>query len=347
MLRTWGLCPAAGELGRRARLAAVLLSVLAAGISGCGRDQATEASQVEAVRLTVVPWPGSAAFFVAREKGYFLEQGLDATLVYLPSGHLALDAVLSGKVDFAQAGDTPIAARVMAGRPVSVVATVAEIEQPIRIVARGDRGIAGPASLPGHSLGITLGTTAEFFLHIYLATSGVNPADIRLVNLPVTEMVEAVVSGKVDAACTWSPHSIEMKNRLGKNAVVMTDSTLYRMSWNLAVTRDFASARPKTLEKVLRAVIRANRFILENPEETLAICTRVSGVDFSLFREEWKDYSFRVSLDQSLVLNLEDQARWMSGARGQAGTCLPDFLECIRPEALEAVRPEAVRIPGR
>jgi len=67
----------------------------------------------------------------------------------------------------------------------------------------------------------------------------------------------------------------------------------------------------------------------------------------TLYEREWQDYSFAAVLNQSLILNLEDQARWM--VRGEAGSARlgPNFLDFIYTDGLQVVQPDAVRIAGQ
>jgi NitT/TauT family transport system substrate-binding protein len=49
-----------------------------------------------------------------------------------------------------------------------------------------------------------------------------------------------------------------------------------------------------------------------------------------------------LGLDQSLLLALEEEARWAIANRLVPGTQVPNYLEFIHPEALSAVRPRSV-----
>ena len=61
---------------------------------------------------------------------------------------------------------------------------------------------------------------------------------------------------------------------------------------------------------------------------------------------EWKNYHFAAALDESLILNLEDQARWMIES-GADGNRVPNFMNFIYADGLRAVQPEAVGITGK
>lgn len=326
-----------------AMLAVVSLPLLAV-VNGCGVNPLKPA---EKITIAVVPWPASASLYVAHEKGYFRAEGLDDTLDSYISGHLGVDAVLTGKADLAAAGDTPITQAAVSGKPLAVIATVSEIERAISIIARKDRGISAPDDLRGKKIGRVAGSTADFFLYDYLVTSYINPEDVQVVDIAADKVVDVLLSGEVDAVSTWSPHTLVLRDKLGSNAVVLQRSSIYRMTWNIVTTQEFASNNPERIKRFLRAVIRANAFINEHPDEARTISAKYIGTDSPLYEREWPDYSFTATLSESLVLNMQNQAQWMAGREASGDQGLPDFLDFIYSDGLRAVWPEAVTIAGK
>jgi NitT/TauT family transport system substrate-binding protein len=301
----------------------------------------------EPITIAVTPWLGSAPIFVAAEKGYFRDEGLDVTLQIYPSGHLCVDAILAGTADLATAAETPIARAALAQKPLAVIGSIARVDNAIQIIARKDRHISMSVDLKGKRIGMVSGTTADYFLHVYLVTSYIDPKEIQIVDYTADRIVAALISGEVDAVCTWSPHTNALKEQLGDNALVLGDPTIYRMAWNLAATRDFVQSRPAAVRKFLRAVIKANRFIEEQPAQAHAISTRQMRPQDDLIEKEWHNARFGLTLDQSLILNLEDHARWLIKGDPETKTPTPNFLDFINTDGLQAVNPDAVTIIGR
>jgi NitT/TauT family transport system substrate-binding protein len=58
----------------------------------------------------------------------------------------------------------------------------------------------------------------------------------------------------------------------------------------------------------------------------------------------WSQNQFSLSLDQSLVAAMEDEARWMIANGLTSETEVPNFLDYIYMDGLQAVKPEAVNI---
>ena len=58
----------------------------------------------------------------------------------------------------------------------------------------------------------------------------------------------------------------------------------------------------------------------------------------------WQQNQFSLTLDQSLVLAMEDEARWMIANNLTNATAVPDFRQYIYTDGLESVRPGSVNI---
>ncbi|MRR33412.1 hypothetical protein EG829_01770 [bacterium] len=69
-----------------------------------------------------------------------------------------------------------------------------------------------------------------------------------------------------------------------------------------------------------------------------------SGIETGIVRDVWPDTSFTVSLDQSLILAMEDETRWAIQSRLTTAQKVPNYLDFIYFDCLRAVNPEAVRI---
>jgi ABC-type nitrate/sulfonate/bicarbonate transport system substrate-binding protein len=312
-------------------------------LAGCGNRPS--AAPLRKVSIGVYYYPGSAALLVAQDKGFFRDAGLDATLVEFPVGKKALDAALTGKVDLATVAGLPIAAAALDGKPVAVVATIARGSGSVQLIARRDRGIARISDLKGKRIGVESGTAPEFGLYVCLTTGYVDPADVTTVDLPAEDQVDAIVAGKVDAVCAAEPVIFPAQKRLGSNAVFLPEPGFYTAAWNLAVGNSPGARDPEIVARVLRAIIRANDYIRTNTAEALAISAPKMGMDTSDLHRRWSDIQLTADLNEELILELEDQARWLDRKQGGPGRT-PNFLEHIYPAGLRAVRPEAVRIAG-
>lgn len=324
----------------------VVTLILLFGMIGCQSEQ-KEQQQYDRFSVATLPWPGSTPFYIGIEKGFLEAEGLEVTLKPVATGKIGLEAVLAGQAEAAAVADTPIARAAINGAPIAVIATIAEIQRAIMIIARQGNGITGPGDLKGRAIGVTKGAGAEFFLHIYLLTHDILPSEVRIVNIAPEKIVEALLHGEVEAVSTWSPYKLMLLEKLGKEAVILTDPALYLQTLNVVTTQEFARNNGERIAKFIRGIERANNFIRRNPRASLSIMSKNLGTDSVLYRKEWSDYSFVTQLNQSLLLNLEDQARWMIEQDAGSWRETPDFMDFIDAGPLKAVAPEAVDIIGK
>ena len=137
--------------------------------------------------------PANANVFIAKQMGYFRDQGLDVSLQPYPAGRLALAALIEGKIDFALVPETPIVFAVLGGARFSVLATLCVTGTNTVMIGRRDRGVDKPSDLAGKKLGTVSGTYAQFAQDTILAMHKVDPRSIVLVNLTAPQTVDALI----------------------------------------------------------------------------------------------------------------------------------------------------------
>ena len=92
------------------------------------------------------------------------------------------------------------------------------------------------------------------------------------------------------------------------------------------------------------ALVEAEKFMRQNPAEAQQIVADVSGMDREALQRQWPDNTFRVTLDQSLLLALEDESRWAIKGGLTKETKVPNYLDFIYLDGLASVKPKAVKI---
>lgn len=288
--------------------------------------------------------PDKGAIFIALAKAYFAREGLDVAFQPYPSGKDALNAVLQGKADLGIAAEIPIMFAGLRGEKVSVIATIAASDKNTMIIARKDRGISSPDDLKGKKIGIPLGTASQFFVDIFLTSHRIPRESVSVVSLKPEEVVDALVKGDVDAISTWNPHDYRARKELGATAVAFYGEGIYRTTVDIVAAPNLVKEKPETVKKVLRALVKASNFMVQNPEESIQLTAEQTKMDKAVIGDSWNQYSFAVTLDQSLLMTLEDQARWAIKNKLTEATQVPNYLNFIYLDGLEAVRPEGVTI---
>jgi ABC-type nitrate/sulfonate/bicarbonate transport system substrate-binding protein len=168
--------------------------------------------------------------------------------------------------------------------------------------------------------------------------------NIQLLNLKPNQMVETLLAKEVDAIATWNPQKTKAIKELGKNAVTFNAENLYSPLFIVATTQDFATSNPEIIKKILKALLSATQFIETNPDESHKIVAKQIMTDAKLLNELTASYHFKLSLEQSFLTTLENQAYWALKGKYGPGKKMPNFLNYIYPEALYEINPGSVTI---
>ena len=316
-----------------------------AGYLGMGcKETQKPAVTPEKITLAWVANPNSSLAHIAHKKGYFAEEGVEITPQKYSFGKAALNAVIEGKADMATVAETPVMFSIMKEDEIYIIATIETSNRNIAIVGRKDKEILKPKDLKGKRIGVTFGTTSEFFIHSFLIANGMENKEVQIINLKPDEMLDAVISEKVDAVSTWHFPLVRIQKKLGDKGISFYDEHLYTETFNVVVKQDFVKKHPDAIKKVIRALIKAEGFIKQNPDESKSIVADSIGIDKALLSEVWGEFEFKVTLTQELLIAVEDETRWAIKIKLVEGSKMPNYLDFIYVEGLQAVKPEAVRI---
>ncbi|MGH8353524.1 MAG: diguanylate cyclase domain-containing protein [Pseudomonas sp.] len=163
----------------------------------------TFAAQAEALRPVnlQLKWRNHfqfAGYYLALEKGYYREAGLDVRILPWRTDTDVLGTVLDGRADFGVAGSELVLARAQ-GRPVVALAVIFQ-HSPAVLFARRAAGIDSVHDLPGKRV-VLHAFEAEPFA--YLQHEGVSRSS--LIRVPLMEdYVEALLAGRVDVITGYS-----------------------------------------------------------------------------------------------------------------------------------------------
>ncbi len=108
--------------------------------------------------------------------------------------------------------------------------------------------------------------------------------------------------------------------------------------------KSFAAENPEVLVKFLRAIIKATTLIHNQEEEAQKITANRLNLPKDVIAMHWADFTFDISLDQTMLINIESEARWAINNQLTDAQEVPNYLDYIYSDALEQVNPDAVTI---
>ena len=328
---------------RRAVLGAGVIVPLAA-LYGCSRRGANSASGLAKLHIATPLVPHSGLLHLASARGFFHEYGLDAALLPEIHGKAALADLLRGKTDLAVASDVPVVIEVLKGAQLSIIASVANSSNELVVLGSVDRGVRNPGDLRGRKVGVTLGTSGEYFLWAFLVRNRIAPQSIELVDLPPTRLVESLREGLVDGVAAWQPIRHEAELAFGDAIVSLHAPDAYDQSYVLVGFSDYVQVHQQELRHLLNALMQAEAFARTEPQQAKAALAAQIKLTPMTLDPTWQDLNLKVEQQQAQLVTLEDVATWAM-ARGYApAQPMPNFVSHLTLDALLAVDPERVTV---
>lgn len=333
-----------GLIGFAGVVAGLLLIFLADRVLVHQRAAGQSAAAVGKLTIAVPSAPHAALVHLALAQRYFSDEGLEVSSIPVTHGKLALELLAQGRADMAAAAELPFVVNVMNGQALSVVATIASATSEMAVIARRDKHIDGPRDLAGKRIGVTLGTSGEYFLWAFLIRHQLAPDAVTLVNTPPDRLDADLASGTVDAIAAWQPTRFRAASALGQRGLELVEPNAYTATYVLVGHQRFVQEHPALAEKLLRALLRAEDFMRSQPEQAQQLIAQRLKVPFETLRPNWRDQEFRVDFLQSQLVTLEEEAHWAI-ARGYAQPGpVPNFLPHLYLDGLLTVRPERVTV---
>jgi NitT/TauT family transport system substrate-binding protein len=310
----------------------------------CGKQPEKPGARPEAITLAYAAIPHASLAHIAFAKGYFADAGLNVNPQPHGFGKLALESVVQGQADVATAAETPVMFAILNGGKICIAASIETSDRNLAIIARKDMGIGIPRDIQGKTIGVAMGSNGEFFLDAFLVAQGIDRSEINATNMAPSQIMEGLLTGKIAAAAIWNPILTLARKALGENSAIYYGEELYTENFCIAVSQDFAEKRPEALKRVLKALIRAEEFAKRQPEEAINLVAEFIKTDQAALQDVWDDFRFKVTLDQSLLMTLEDESRWAIKNRLVPAREMPNYLDFIHTAALSSVNPQSVRI---
>ena len=295
------------------------------------------------IRIASSTSENAALVWIAEDRGFFSDAGLEVTITEQQFGRLAGEAVLSGEADVGTVSEFVLTKAAFSHDDLRLLASMAASDT-IGLVSSKDRGIQAAADVKGKRVAVTPGTTGEFFFDQFLLLNEIARESVAVVPMRPGGMREAMESGDVDAAFTWQPFVHSISASLGERGVVLPGQSGQRYHFLLMPRADWVKSQPLAIKRLLKALLRAEEFAAQQPAAAQEIMQRRFGRDPGYLSAVWNSHDLRISLPQTLLPILEGDAQWLIGRGLVKGEVPPDFLSMLYFDGMEAVNPTAVTV---
>lgn len=258
------------------RFAIVLLAALWAAAGQPAGAAAAPASPPEKMKLIfgnpVTP-PSMVHLppYVARDKGFFDEVGLEVEFKSFEGGVGALRGGIAGGLDIVGTSSDPMFAAIQRGAPVKAIGTYAP---KLSVVITSQPDIRTPKDLKGRKVGIQeVGGFNEVMARLLLQSVDLTPRDVQYVTTTTAGRVPALVNGQIDAT-TLHIDQYYAAVRAKPGFVKLAPMWEVVPNWwysAFVATEETIKNKREALVRFMTAVIKAQRFMYTNPEETKRI----------------------------------------------------------------------------
>jgi NitT/TauT family transport system substrate-binding protein len=302
------------------------------------------ASAADKLVVGITPSLTATLNVIAEKRGFFKREGLDVELRHFESGYRAVLAMLDNKIDVAESTVFPLVSTSFIRRDFRIFATVAIAGNDNMVIARTDRRIKQVKDLKGKRVGVMKGAFPEYVLDLMLLDAGLGPQDVRIVYDDMQNLPRRVGSGELDAVCLFGGWIDKAKQALEGSFVELHEEDLVRVTTVLSAKSEPLKRHPARFGSLLRSYILAEEYVKENPDGALKTMIDYFQFDGKNARDVWKPNLFHVSLNQSLIKDLENMAGWQVDSGTQKDRKIPDYLNLVRFNILERIDPKRVTI---
>ncbi len=295
-------------------------------------------------KITIGSTPAyySLPILVAADQGYFMRNGLDVTVNLYETGLVTLERLVRGESDFATASEFGFASRSLeAGNENLRIIASLTTNYSEELVARHDHGIQALTDIRGKQVGILRNSAIHFSFYRFLILQGIPPEEVTLVDLSYSECLEAISKGEIDATVLFNYQLYQARQQLGANAVSWPTRSTQPFYWLLISKSESIENQPAVSQRLLTALLEAQAFIRAHPTEAEAILAQSWQRDPEYLRSARTTSHFEISLDQGLIVAMEDEADWLIERGLAEKATAPNYLHFIYMDALDAVKPEA------
>jgi NitT/TauT family transport system substrate-binding protein len=209
-----------------------------------------------------------APVYIALDRGYFSDEGLDVQLVPFPADVAGeVSQVALGQLQFGMAGPDPGLFNAMErGVEIRLLASSVanrETDKTAQLLVRSDLidsgKFKGPADLKGTRIAVP-GEQSQFYVQRYLDRANVSGDDVTWVRMNFADQLAAMKSGAIDAGWNVEPlATTEASQGLAKPVAITGELFPGANAQALVVSPTFARDSPEAVRRYVYAYLRGLR----------------------------------------------------------------------------------------
>ena len=270
---------------RRVSILVVLVIIGIVVALGSGVPSAQPPPQKIVFALNWFPVGDHAAYWVALEKGYYRQRGLDVDMQNSKGSGDSIAKVDTGRADIGLADSAVVIAASSRGAKVKVVGMVFD-KSPLNIWSRKGAPITKPKDLEGKSVAAPPGDGQRQMFPAFARLHGIDQSKVTWVNVEPAAKVPALAEKRVDAVADYTTGLPFYEKAMGKGNAVMlpwADHGFDMYSMSIIASEKTMKERGPVLKAFLEASYLGWRDVMSDPKSALEIFKkRVPEIDLAI-----------------------------------------------------------------
>lgn len=298
----------------------------------------------ERVVIGISPDQSGTLSIIASQRGIFAKHGVDAEIRVIESGSKAVAMMLNDELDIAESTGFALVTNSFSRNDFRILDQVLTTGNSNMIIARKDRGIVKIQDLAGKKVGVLKSGFPQYAFDLMLLNAGMDPKKVNMVYAETDRLCQLLGSGTIDAAIIYGKWIDLAKDTLKENAVIFHDEKIVHVTVMHSCKLQKLTQNPNLYSNVLKAYIEAEEYVKQNNDASQKIVIDYLKLDPERAKKSWKPNLAHVSLDKSLVYDLENLAKWQIETGMQKIGKAPNYLKFIHFKTLSDIDPARVTI---
>lgn len=247
------------------RLAAC--AALAAGVSAT--------AQAGTLSIGHTTWVGYGTLYLARDLGYFKEQGLEVEMTTIEEASMYMAAQASGKLSGSASTIDEILKYRSKGFCFKAVAALDDSHGGDGVLV--GKQINSLQELKGKPIAVNEGSVSQFWLAYLLKHANMSLDDLEVQNMTADDAATAFIAGRVPAAVTWEPHLSLVRQKDQGKVLVDSSSTPGVIVDVVALNCDVIDKQPEDVKALVKGLYKAVEYTKQNPEKAYEVMAKGVG----------------------------------------------------------------------
>lgn len=312
------------------------------------------AADPDRLTISTVDFVGDAHRILAQDAIMTPEDFKRFTFRYWAFGRLGMEDVVTGGSDLALVTSFPVVRNFLKEHNENtppedrlvVLGNLFLSQDTHFVIADRLSGIRYPIDLQEKTVGVTPNTLSDFVLDRFSQYFGLQPGSVGKAAVPINELLQALSDGAVDAGVAWHPTAQKILNADPERFIRLATGPYHMGTWVIVAKAGTLETKGELITEFLQKLIAAEEMYYNQPATSEQILADRLGLTTEELRPIVSEYTFQLSLNESLVYSMTSILRWMCQGQRELG-CAASVRDIIAPELTRRVRPETVRLLGK